>query len=105
MTIQRQTIVHNVSDEPIIVEHTDGSQITVPARGKRPAKLPSEVDPLIQPVSQDQTVPWLVPHPILTLAWFTRPEHSPVAQRQSRRLLTARLVVRTRPGEPDLRQI
>jgi hypothetical protein len=57
MTIQRQTIVHNVSDEPITVEQTDGSQITVPARGKRPAKLPSEVDSLTQLVSQDQTPP------------------------------------------------
>jgi hypothetical protein len=47
MTVQRQTIVHNVSDEPIIVEQTDGSHITVPARGKRPAELPSEVDFLI----------------------------------------------------------
>ena len=42
--VQRQTIVHNVSDEPITVEQTDGSHITVPARGKRPANLPSEVD-------------------------------------------------------------
>jgi hypothetical protein len=49
MTIQRQTIVHNVGDEPIIVEQTDGSHITVPARGKRPAELPSEVDFLIPP--------------------------------------------------------
>jgi hypothetical protein len=55
MTVQRQTIVHNVSDEPITVEQADGSQITVPARGKRPAKLPSEVDSLIQSTPHDQT--------------------------------------------------
>ena len=48
--IQRQTIVHNVGDEPITVEQADGSQITVPARGKRPAELPSEVDSLIPPI-------------------------------------------------------
>ena len=47
MTVQRQTIVHNVSDEPITVEQTDGSQIIVPARGKRSAEVPSEVDFLI----------------------------------------------------------
>jgi hypothetical protein len=57
MTVQRQTIVHNVSDEPIIVEQTDGSQITVPARGKRPANLPSELDSLTQSMPHDQTPP------------------------------------------------
>jgi hypothetical protein len=57
MTIQRQTIVHNVSDEPIIIEQTDGSHIIVPARGKRSAKLPSEVDSLTQSTPQDQASP------------------------------------------------
>jgi hypothetical protein len=47
--IQRQTIIHNVSDEPITVEQSDGSQIVVPAREKRRAELPSEVDSLIPP--------------------------------------------------------
>jgi len=55
--VQRQTIVHNVSDEPITVEQTDGSRITVPARGKRPAKLPSEMDFLTQSTPQDQPPP------------------------------------------------
>ena len=48
--IQRQTIIHNVSDEPITVEQADGSQITVPARGKLPADLPSELDSLLPPM-------------------------------------------------------
>ena len=48
--IQRQTIIHNVSDEPITVEQADGSQITVPARDKRPADLPSEIDFLLPPM-------------------------------------------------------
>jgi|KBSSwiStaDraftv2_1062776.scaffolds.fasta_scaffold145569_2 hypothetical protein len=47
--IQRHTIIHNVGDEPITVEQADGSHIIVPARGKRPAELPSEVDSLIPP--------------------------------------------------------
>ena len=51
---QRQTIVHNVSDEPITVEQRDGSHITVPARGKSPANLPSEADFLTQSMPQDQ---------------------------------------------------
>ncbi len=55
--VQRQTIVHNVSDEPITVEQTDGSHITVPVRGKRPAQLPSEVDSLAQSTPQDQPPP------------------------------------------------
>ena len=46
-TMQRQTIIHNVGDEPIVIKQADGSQVTVPARGKRPADLPSEVDSLI----------------------------------------------------------
>jgi hypothetical protein len=53
--IQRQTIVHNVGDEPITVEQADGSHITVPARGKRPAELPSEVDSLIPPTQLHDT--------------------------------------------------
>ena len=57
MMIQRQTIVHIVSDEPITVEQTDGSHITVPARGKRPGNLPSEVDFLTQSMPQDQPPP------------------------------------------------
>jgi hypothetical protein len=57
MMVQRQTIVHNVSDEPITVEQTDGSHITVPVRGKRPAQLPSEVDSLAQSTPQDQPPP------------------------------------------------
>ena len=57
MMVQRQTIVHNVSDEPITVEQTDGSHITVPARGKRPGNLPSEVDFLTQSMPQDQPPP------------------------------------------------
>ena len=55
--VQRQTIIHNVSDEPITVEQTDGSHITVPARGKRPGNLPSEVDFLTQSMPQDQPPP------------------------------------------------
>ena len=47
--MQRTTIIHNVSDEPLTVEQSDGSQIIVPPRGKRPAELPSEVDSLIPP--------------------------------------------------------
>jgi len=54
---QRQTIVHNVSDEPITVQQSDGSHITVPARGQRPAKLPSEMDFLTQSTPQDQPPP------------------------------------------------
>jgi hypothetical protein len=57
LMVQRQTIIHNVSDEPITVEQTDGSHITVPARGKRPAKLPSEMDFLTQSTPQDQPPP------------------------------------------------
>jgi len=57
MMVQRQTIVHNVSDEPITVEQTDGSHITVPARGKRPANLPSEVDFLITPTLHGPAAP------------------------------------------------
>jgi len=49
--IQRLTIIHNVGDEPITVEQSDGSQIVVPARDKRPAELPSEVDTLISPLA------------------------------------------------------
>ena len=49
--MQRQTIIHNVSDEPITVEQSDGSQIVVPAREKRRAELPSEVDALIPPAA------------------------------------------------------
>ena len=48
--IQRQTIIHNVSDEPITVEQSDGSQIVVPAREKRRAELPSEIDFLLPPM-------------------------------------------------------
>ena len=59
MMVQRQTIVHNVSDEPITVQQSDGSHITVPARGQRPAKLPSEMDFLTQSTPQDQPPPWL----------------------------------------------
>ena len=55
--VQRQTIIHNVSDEPITVEQTDGSHLTVPARGKRPAQLPSEVDSVTRSTSQDQSPP------------------------------------------------
>ena len=57
MMVQRQTIIHNVSDEPITVEQSDGSRITVPARGKRPAQLPSEVDFLTRSTPQDQPPP------------------------------------------------
>ena len=49
--VQRQTIVHNVGDEPITVEQADGSQIIVPARDKRRAEFPSEVDDMIPPTS------------------------------------------------------
>ena len=55
LMVQRQTIIHNVSDEPITVEQTDGSHITVPARGKRSAQLPSEVDSVTQSTPQDQS--------------------------------------------------
>ena len=47
--MQRQTIIHNVCDEPITVEQSDGSQIVVPARDKRRAELPSEIDFLLPP--------------------------------------------------------
>ena len=55
--VQRQTIIHNVSDEPITVEQADGSHITVPARGKSPAQLPSEVEPVTRSTPQDQPPP------------------------------------------------
>jgi len=55
--IQRRTIIHNVGDEPITVEQSDGSRIIVPARDKRPAKLPSEVDALI-PTRSERVVPF-----------------------------------------------
>ena len=55
--VQRQTIIHNVSDEPITVEQTDGSRVTVPPRCNRSANLPSEVDSLTQPMPQDHPTP------------------------------------------------
>ena len=48
--MQRTTIIHNVSDEPLTVEQSDGSQIIVPPRGKLPADLPSELDSLLPPM-------------------------------------------------------
>ena len=63
MTVQRQTIVHNVSDEPITVEQRDGSHVVVPARAKRPAELPSEADYFVRTVAQQDR-----PAPISGLA-------------------------------------
>ncbi len=57
--IQRQTIVHNVGDEPIIVEQTDGSHIIVPARGQRSAKLASEADAVSTPYDRTESGPGL----------------------------------------------
>jgi hypothetical protein len=41
---KRETIIHNVGDEPIIVQQSDGSRIIVPPGEKRSADLPSEAD-------------------------------------------------------------
>ena len=49
--IPHRTIIHNVGDEPITVEQSDGSRIVVPAGDKRPAELPSDVDALMPPLA------------------------------------------------------
>ena len=36
---ERETIIHNVGDEPILVEQADGSQIVVQPGEKRQARL------------------------------------------------------------------
>jgi len=55
MPNDRQTIVHNVRDEPMIVQQADGTHIIVPAHGKRSAKLPSEIDSLLQSAQHEQS--------------------------------------------------
>ena len=57
MSSERQTIVHNVSDEPIIVEQSDGSHLIVLACSKRPAQVPNEIDALTPPAPNGQTTP------------------------------------------------
>ena len=44
MPTKRETIIHNVGDEPITVQQTDGSELTVPPGTSLPADLPSEAD-------------------------------------------------------------
>ena len=44
MPTKRQTIIHNVGDEPITVQQTDGSELTVPPGASLPADLLSEAD-------------------------------------------------------------
>jgi len=41
---KRQTIIHNVGDQPIIIQQTDGSELTVPPGAALPADLPGEID-------------------------------------------------------------
>jgi hypothetical protein len=42
MMRKHKTIIHNVGDEPIIVQQSDGSRIVVPPGEKRPADVPNE---------------------------------------------------------------
>jgi tetraacyldisaccharide-1-P 4'-kinase len=41
---EQKTIVHNVGDEPILVEQADGSQVIVRPGEKRQARLLDRVD-------------------------------------------------------------
>jgi hypothetical protein len=41
---ERETIIYNVGDEPIVVRQSDGSHIIVPPGEKRPAELPNQAD-------------------------------------------------------------
>ena len=54
MTHSRTTIIHNVGDDPIVLEQSDGSHITVPAGAQRHADLASEFDSIAKPQVQPQ---------------------------------------------------